>query len=110
MRRPIALLLALLAGCGGDAAKPAATPRPAAAGLYSVNGHEMFLQCKGRGSPVVVLDSGLGVPSGTAWAGVVEQVSRFARVCRYDRPGLGSSEPAPARWPAGARWPTTPRA
>jgi pimeloyl-ACP methyl ester carboxylesterase len=44
---------------------------------------------------VVVLDSGLGVPSGTAWAGVVERVSKFGRVCRYDRPGLGLSEPGP---------------
>jgi pimeloyl-ACP methyl ester carboxylesterase len=96
VRRPITPLLAaaLLAGCGGDAAGPAATPQPAADGLHSVNGHKMFLQCKGRGSPVVVLDSGLGVPSATAWAGVMEQVSTFARVCRYDRPGLGLSEPA----------------
>jgi pimeloyl-ACP methyl ester carboxylesterase len=85
-----ATLCVLLAGCGAD--KP--TPRPAT-GLYAVQGHKMYLQCRGNGSPVVVLDSGLGVRSAQAWGGVMERVSRFTRVCRYDRPGLGLSEPGP---------------
>ena len=53
----------------------------------------MSTQCAGSGSPVVILESGLGVYSGT-WHKVFPEVAKFTRVCLYDRPGLGSSEPA----------------
>jgi pimeloyl-ACP methyl ester carboxylesterase len=53
----------------------------------------MFLECKGTGSPTVVLVSGLGVPSQT-WTKVVPKVAPTTRVCRYDRWGLGTSDAA----------------
>jgi pimeloyl-ACP methyl ester carboxylesterase len=59
-----------------------------------VEGHRMHLDCRGAGSPTVLLDAGLGDSSAT-WALVQPQVARFTRVCSYDRPGLGWSEPAP---------------
>jgi pimeloyl-ACP methyl ester carboxylesterase len=55
----------------------------------------MFIDCRGRGGPTVILDAGLGVDSGTTWALVQPPVSRFARVCRYDRGGMGRSDPRP---------------
>jgi pimeloyl-ACP methyl ester carboxylesterase len=39
----------------------------------------------------VVLDAGLGVPSGT-WYKVQPLVAGFTQVCRYDRAGLGQSD------------------
>ena len=59
--------------------------------LVSAAGARLFVECQGHG-PSVVLDSGLGVPSDT-WAAVQGRVASFARVCRYDRPGNGVSQP-----------------
>jgi pimeloyl-ACP methyl ester carboxylesterase len=60
--------------------------------LVDVDGRTQAIDCRGSGSPTVVLDGGLGVYSGT-WAGVMDALSGESfRVCRYDRPGLGESE------------------
>ena len=90
--------VAALAGCGGDDAKPeAASKAPAkpVSGSFDVQGHQMFIECKGEGSPTVVLDSGLGVDSTSTWAAVRPQIARTTRVCIYDRAGMASSEPGP---------------
>jgi pimeloyl-ACP methyl ester carboxylesterase len=59
----------------------------------SVQGRTMHLDCRGKGSPTVLLDAGLGDSSAT-WALVQPEVATFTRVCAYDRPGLGWSEEA----------------
>jgi pimeloyl-ACP methyl ester carboxylesterase len=61
--------------------------------MVSVSGHDMHLYCTGRagGGPTVVMDSGLG--GGLLdWQTVQPKVATFARVCSYDRSGLGWSE------------------
>lgn len=91
-----AVATAALAGCGGDDAEtPAKPPAKPANGSFDVEGHAMFIDCKGEGSPTVVLDSGLGVDSTSTWAAVRPQVARLTRVCLYDRAGMASSEPGP---------------
>jgi pimeloyl-ACP methyl ester carboxylesterase len=65
------------------------TPAPQ---LIEVQGRKLSIQCLGDGSPVVILESGLGVYSGT-WYKVVPEIAKFTRVCIYDRYGLGLSEP-----------------
>ena len=87
-----AVVALALAGCGGDAAPRRAAPPQ---GTFDVGGHELFIECKGSGSPTVVLDSGLGVDSTSTWAAVRPQVARFTRVCLYDRAGMAASEPGP---------------
>jgi pimeloyl-ACP methyl ester carboxylesterase len=52
------------------------------------------LNCSGQGSPRVILDTGLGVPS-VEWKFVQPEVAKFARVCSYDRAGYGWSTPGP---------------
>jgi len=99
-RGVLALALLALAGCGGgsDPAAPAPAPAPApkaAHGLYPAAGARLFLDCRGAGPRTVVLDSGLGVDSNATWAAVRPAVARFARVCQYDRAGMGSSPPGP---------------
>ncbi len=50
----------------------------------------LSIDCRGQGSPTVVLDSGLGVPA-VGWNPVQAEVAKFARVCSYDRAGYGWS-------------------
>lgn len=56
-----------------------------------VQGHRLHLYCTGRGTPSVILDSGLG---GTVldWQRVQPHIAPTTRVCSYDRPGYGWSE------------------
>jgi pimeloyl-ACP methyl ester carboxylesterase len=59
--------------------------------MVEVHGHRMHLDCRGEGSPTILLDAGLG-DSASTWALVQPEVAKFTRVCSYDRPGLGWSE------------------
>ena len=56
------------------------------------------LDCRGSGGPTVVLDSGLGVPA-LGWNPVQTEVTKFTRVCSYDRAGYG--------WSGGSSVPRT---
>jgi pimeloyl-ACP methyl ester carboxylesterase len=56
-----------------------------------VGGFKMHIHCTGQGSPVVILESGLG-DTYVSWRKVQPQIAKFARVCSYDRAGLGFSD------------------
>jgi pimeloyl-ACP methyl ester carboxylesterase len=78
------------------------------AGLIDISpGRKMYLQCRGSGSPTVILESGYRNDA-DIWSAELEpgtstifsQVAKFTRVCAYDRPGtfldaehLGRSTP-----------------
>src|SRR5215208_1318986 len=81
MRRvALVILAAALGGCGaGERPKP-----------------QLHYRCTGKGGPAVVLEAGAG--SGIdEWPLVQRAVARFARVCSYDRAGVGASPPARGR-------------
>ena len=66
---------------------------PAPGEMVDAGGYDLHLYCRGEaGAPTVVMDSGLG---GTVldWQLVQPEVEEFARVCTYDRGGMGWSEP-----------------
>jgi pimeloyl-ACP methyl ester carboxylesterase len=63
----------------------------------NVAGHRLAINCRGKGRPTVILESGAGWSSG-AWGLLAPRVAKTTRVCSYDRAGLGDSEP---RRPAG---------
>lgn len=67
----------------------------AIAAKFDVDGHRMRYQQKGKGSPVVVFDAGLG-DAHESWRWVWPRVTEFTRVFLYDRAGLGRSESGPA--------------
>jgi pimeloyl-ACP methyl ester carboxylesterase len=67
---------------------------PAPGKLVDVGGHRLHLFCTGTGSPTVILDTGLGVPS-LGWSLVQTETAKFTRVCSYDRAGYGWSDPGP---------------
>jgi pimeloyl-ACP methyl ester carboxylesterase len=59
--------------------------------LIDVGGHKLHLYELGSGSPAVVLESGISASS-LNWRRVQTEIAEFARVCSYDRSGLGWSE------------------
>ncbi len=61
--------------------------------MVDIGGCRLHMLVKGRGHPVVVLESGVG-DTISSWAKVQPDVARFARVVAYDRAGLGMSDPA----------------
>ena len=80
------------------------------AGLVEIGaGSKMYLECRGSGSPTVILESGYrndaeiwSTPLEPGMRTVFPQVAKFTRVCACDRPGtfldgdhLGRSTPVP---------------
>lgn len=61
--------------------------------MVSVGGLRMHIDCKGEGTPTVILESGLG-DTYLSWRKVQPQIAKFTRVCSYDRAGLGYSDPS----------------
>ena len=95
-----AVLLGVVVVLGGHRAAPpiAVAAQDDFAGLINIdNGRQLYLECRGAGSPTVVLEAGyrssarawsedfrqLGAPRMMVFAGV----AGFTRVCAYDRPG-----------------------
>jgi pimeloyl-ACP methyl ester carboxylesterase len=63
--------------------------------LIDVGGRRLFIECTGTGSPVVVLQSGLG-ESSSYWSAIAPDVAASTTVCTYDRAGHGWSDEAAA--------------
>lgn len=59
-----------------------------------LGGHRLHVNCTGKGSPIVVVENGLGDFS-FDWSLVQSRVSHFARICTYDRAGYAWSDPGP---------------
>src|SRR5829696_4593419 len=112
MRSParlvVILLLASLILLGGPfraaaqnatpaAVGPGASPAPGRSleGTFDVGGRRLFLSCTGTGSPTVVLEAA-GTTDSSTWGPIWVDIAGATRVCRYDRAGLGRSDPAPA--------------
>lgn len=69
------------------------------AGLVDIGGgRKMYLECRGGGSPTVVLVSGLKAAAddwsiaGKAGVTVFPELAKFTHVCAYDRPGAPVGE------------------
>ena len=82
--------MALLLISGG--ALQLASQNNQAGHLVQVGAHKMFLNCSGKPpGPTVILEAGTGDGS-EVWSTVQEEVEQFAKVCSYDRLGLGKSD------------------
>jgi pimeloyl-ACP methyl ester carboxylesterase len=91
---PVLAMLTVAAVGGGYEAVSAATDAPPAMPGRSIDvgGHSLHLHCTGTGSPTVVLQPGGGeMSSHMGW--IEPRVAADTRVCVYDRPGRGGSEP-----------------
>lgn len=111
----VALLLGVPSLVGAHTISRVATP--AASGDFAElvdvgGGRRLWLECRGQGSPTVVLESGAG-NNAAIWdtialgpdsekMAVLPGIAAFTRVCAYDRPGtmldgdhLSQSDPVP---------------
>lgn len=80
---------------------PAAFVRPAAPGrLIDLGGRRLHIRCEGASAgPTVVFEAGLSQYTANSTYGTAQSaIAPFARVCTYDRAGLGWSDPAPPGW------------
>ncbi|MEM7356016.1 MAG: alpha/beta hydrolase [Acidobacteriota bacterium] len=62
--------------------------------LHDLGGYRLHLNCRGQGSPTVLLEAGLGRDS-LDWSWVQPELARHTRTCSYDRAGAGWSDPGP---------------
>lgn len=74
----------------------ASTPVDHPGTMVDVGGHKLYLQCVGSGSPTIVWNAGA---QGPGWLDTAQylmgKLAETSRVCVYDRPGLGWSDPGP---------------
>jgi pimeloyl-ACP methyl ester carboxylesterase len=114
------VVAAAMGGCAGSSASPGfvsagpVSAGPVSAGSVSASsgsdvdasidvggGRLMHLECRGTGSPTVVLVSGLRAAgdywndSATGYTAVFPAVAEHTRVCEYDRPGIVRSGARP---------------
>lgn len=92
----VVLIMVSLVALGGlyqsrQSAQDAKT-YPAPGDHYDVDGLSLHLDCRGQGSPTVVLEAGLTSGS-LSWSMVHDALAEQTRVCAYDRPGIDWSEP-----------------
>ncbi|HYO80056.1 MAG TPA: alpha/beta hydrolase [Bryobacteraceae bacterium] len=71
----------------------AAEPPPTGE-LVDVGGRRLHLDCKGSGSPTVVVENGGGSFS-VEWALFQPEIAKHTRICTYDRAGYAWSDPGP---------------
>lgn len=73
---------------------PGQSAPPARGELIDIGGHMLYIDCRGEGLPVVVLDTGLGGAS-SDWRKVQPALASTNRTCTYDRAGYGRSDSGP---------------
>jgi pimeloyl-ACP methyl ester carboxylesterase len=98
----LTVLLGVLIPAVAESATPAAAlPVPTRGdfeGLVDIGGgRRLWLECRGVGSPTIILEAGygndadtwdtVGLPPDSAQTAVLPGVAAFTRVCAYDRPG-----------------------
>ncbi|WP_448955909.1 alpha/beta fold hydrolase [Labrys neptuniae] len=89
------VLLASGAAYEAIARRDAATAFPPPGKLADIGGRRIHIDCRGDGSPTVILEAGADTSGSTLWYPVMQAVSQTTRVCSYDRAGLMWSDPGP---------------
>jgi pimeloyl-ACP methyl ester carboxylesterase len=64
--------------------------------LVDIGGRRLHLDCRGTGSPIVVLEAGLDVGGVIGWSLVHDSIASSTRTCAYNRAGIVWSDPSPA--------------
>lgn len=88
--------LALLVGAGSEAVirRRVSTEFPVIGRLIDIGGRSIQLDCRGTGSPTVVLEAGLDMLGSLSWASVHDALAATTRVCAYSRAGVLWSDPS----------------
>jgi hypothetical protein len=90
VRCGVVLLVAalVLAGCGGKARPKVVKARSLPESIVVADGHKVYFDCEGKGSPTVVFLNAWG-DDVSSWIEVFDRASRVTRSCEYDRYGIG---------------------
>src|SRR5688500_15179262 len=98
----LAVLAGLLIGVGADVARSGGfnawlarhglpPPYLPQGERHDIGERSLYLDCRGSGSPTVVLEAGSGSDSAT-WSAVHDAIAGTSRTCAYDRAGRGRSD------------------
>ena len=97
----LALLLALLMlGCSGGGGRSEAHKKAPKGTFDLPNGRSLYMECRGSGSPTVVLEVGMDEPR-SDMTYVQDTLARKYMTCTYDRANNGESGKAPTPRTAG---------
>ena len=65
--------------------------------MVEVNGFNLYYECYGEGEPTVVIEPGLGMGV-EDWHRIMYMIAPTTRICSYDRPGNGQSDPPASKF------------
>jgi pimeloyl-ACP methyl ester carboxylesterase len=86
------LLASVVVGMAAHSQPASAVGLPRSGRIVDIGAQRLFVDCRGTGSPTVLLEAGAGDFS-LVWVLVQGRVATFTRVCSYDRGGYLWSEP-----------------
>ena len=88
--------LAILVGAVAERVIRARVARqyPALGQLVDIGGRRIQIDCRGAGSPTVVLESGLDTFGSQSWVAVHDSIAKTSRTCAYSRAGIMWSDAA----------------
>jgi len=66
--------------------------RPLGRAVPALEGRRLYLDCRGAGSPTVVLEAGMGADAGS-WGSVLPRLAAVTRTCAYSRANRAGSDP-----------------
>jgi pimeloyl-ACP methyl ester carboxylesterase len=89
------VVLVVLVGFGFETFMRSQTSRkyPVLGKLVDIGGRKIQIDCRGEGSPTVVLESGIDILGSLSWAAVHDEIAQTTRVCAYSRAGILWSDP-----------------
>lgn len=93
----IVLFISTALAAGANNKRDFAENYPPIGQMVDVGGYRLHLYCTGEskpGEPTMIVEAGSG-SVGLMWALVQDEVAKSARICTYDRAGLGWSETSP---------------
>ena len=99
----LSLLALFMVGCGSGEGETGASQekKKAPEGTFELpNGRSLYMECRGSGSPTVVVEAGLGMPA-YDMSELQKPLARQYMTCTYDRANMGSSGKAPTPRTAG---------
>jgi len=66
--------------------------QPRGAAVAALDGRRLYLDCRGTGSPTVILEAGMGEDAGS-WGAVLDDAAAVTRTCAYSRANRERSDP-----------------
>ena len=91
----VGVVLLIVSGATYEALSRARVARefPPEGRLIDVGGRRIQLDCRGTGSPIVILESGLDIYGSLSWTLVQNTLAKRTRTCSYSRAGVMWSDP-----------------